>query len=163
MGLIYDTTFLTAVALVLFLGILYYAGVHKTLGGMLDARAQRIRDELDEARRLREEAQALFAEFERRNRDVAAQAEDIVTHARKAAETAAEKAKADLANAIERKLRAADEQIAMAEASAVREVRDRAVEVAVAAAADVIRSRMTEAQSAALIDSAIETTGNRLN
>ena len=152
MSLFQDSHFTVAVAFFLFLGLLAYLGVHRLVGKMLDDRAERIRSELDEARRLREEAQATFAEFERQSREVEAQAGEIVAHA-----------KADLAHSIERRLKAADEQIAMAEASAVREVRDRAIQVAVAAAAEVMAAKMTDEKAGALIDDAIKAVGERLH
>jgi F-type H+-transporting ATPase subunit b len=130
---------------------------------MLDARADRIRSELDEARRLREEAQATFAEFERRSREVQGQADEIVTHAKAEAEKAAANAMADLEHSIKRRLKAADEQIGMAEANAVREVKDKAVQVAIAAAAEVMAARMTDDKANALIDASIKRVGERLN
>jgi F-type H+-transporting ATPase subunit b len=163
MSIFNDSYFTVGVAFVLFFALLAYLGVHKLLGGMLDARADRIRSELDEARRLREEAQATFAEFERRSREVQGQADEIVTHAKAEAEKAAEIAMADLKHSIERRLKAADEQIGMAEANAVREVKDKAVQVAIAAAAEVMAARMTDDKANALIDASIKRVGERLN
>jgi len=163
MSIFHDSHFVVGLAFFLFLGLLAYLGVHKFVGKVLDARADRIRAELDEARRLREEAQATFAEFERQSREVEGRAEEIITHARVEAEQAAERAKADLKVSIERRLKAADEQIAMAEASAVREVKDKAVQVAIAAAAEVLAARMSDAKADALIEDAIKSVGERLH
>jgi F-type H+-transporting ATPase subunit b len=163
MPIYYDSNVVVLISFVLFFAILYYYGVHKFVFNALDQRAERIRSELDEARRLREEAQQTFAEFERKQKEVAAQAEDIIAHAKEQAEAAAEKAREDLKESIERRMRAADEQIAMAEANAVREVRDRAVEVAVAAAGRVIGERLGEDKANALVDQSIETVGKRLH
>ncbi len=163
MSLLNDSHFVVALSFVLFFALLAYLGVHRFLGRALDQRADRIREELDEVRRLREEAQAIFAEFERKHRGVEAQTGEIVAHAKAEAEQAAENAKADLAASIERRLRGADEQIAMAEASAVREVRDRAVQVAIAAAAEVMAARLTAAKADALVDDAIRSVGERLH
>ena len=163
MSLLNDSFFVVALSFVLFIGLLAYLGVHKFLAKALDDRADRIREELDEVRRLREDAQAVFAEFERKHREVETQAGEIVAHAKVEAEQAAERAKADLAASIERRLLAADEQIAMAEANAVREVRDRAVQVAVAAAAEVMASRMSDDKADALVEDAIKTVGERLH
>lgn len=159
----YDAEFVVAVSLLLFLALLWYFGVHKMIARALDERAGRIRAELDEARQLREEAQELFADFERRQRQIEGQADEIVAHARTEAEQAAERAKEDLKLSIERRLRAADEQIALAEANAVREVRDHAVAVAIAAAGDVLRERLGEDRQRSLVDEAIEDVGNRLH
>ena len=163
MSLLNDSYFVVGLSFVLFFGLLAYLGVHKFLAAKLDDRADRIREELDEVRRLREEAQATFAEFERKQREVQGQADEIVAYAKHEAEQAAEIAKADLAASIERRLKGADEQIAMAEASAVREVRDRAVQVAIAAAAEVMASQMTAEKADALVEDAIKSVGERLH
>ena len=163
MSLLHDSHFVVGLSFVLFFGLLAYLKVHKLLGSLLDQRADRIRQELDEVRRLREEAQAIFAEFERKHREVETQVGEIVAHAKLEAEQAAENAKADLAASIERRLRGADEQIAMAEDNAVREVRDRAVQVAIAAAAEVMAARLTDARADALVDDAIESVGELLH
>ena len=163
MDIFYNSNFVFLLALILFFAIIVYYGAHKLIFKALDERAKRIRDELDEARRLREEAQKTFAEFERKSREVGTQADEIVEHAKVEAERAGEKAKADLKDSIERRLKAADEQIAMAERDAVREVKDRAVQVAIAAAADVMRERITAQKANALIEQSIESVGKRLN
>jgi F-type H+-transporting ATPase subunit b len=159
----YNSNFTVGVAFVLFLALLWYVGVHRMIGRALDDRAAKIRAELDEARRLREEAQELFADFERKQKQVAGQADEIVAHARAEAEQAAERAKADLEVSIQRRLKAADEQIALAEATAIRQVKDRAVSVAIAAAADVLRERLGEDRQQQLVDQAIEDVGKRLH
>jgi len=163
MSLLQDSHFVVGISFLVFFGLLAYPGVHKFPGRALDDRAGRIRGELDEVRRLREEAQAIFAEFERKHREVETQVGEIVAHAKLEAEQAAENAKADLAASIERRLRGADEQIAMAEANAVREVRDRAVQVAIAAAAEVMAARLTTGDADALVDDAIRSVGERLH
>ena len=163
MSIFYNSDFVVLVSFVLFFGVLGYFGVHRLIFDQLDKRADRIRNELEEARRLREEAQATFADFERKQKEVSAQAEDIVEHARAEAREAAERAKADVSESIARRLRAADEQIAMAEANAIKEVRDRAASVAVAAAAEILRERIGEQKAASMIDQSIETVGKRLH
>ena len=163
MSLFNDSHFVVAFAFVLFVALLAYLGVHKLIVKMLDDRADRIRSELDEVRRLREDAQATFAEFERKHREVQTQADEIVAHAKHEAEQAAVQAKADLAASIERRLKGADEQIVMAEANAIRAVRNQAVQVAIAAAAEVMASRLTAAKADALIDDAIKNVGERLH
>jgi F-type H+-transporting ATPase subunit b len=163
MSLLLDTDFIVLASFLTFVAILWYYGVHKYLGGQLDQRAERIRTELDEARRLREEAQKTFAEFERKRAEADAEVAEIVEHAKSEAEAAAARAKDDLQVQIDRRLKAADEQIAMAEANAVKDVRDRAAQIAVAAAAEVMKARMTDEAAGELVDSSIETVGQRLN
>ena len=152
---LFNTNFVVLIAFLLFIGVLLYVGVPKLLGGMLDKRAEGIQGELDEARALREEAQALLASYERKQKEVAEQAERIVEHAKGEAAEAAELAKEELKRSIERRLKAAEDQIASAEASAVKEVRDRAIQVAVSAASEVIASKITAADANKLIDTAI--------
>ncbi|SEA32669.1 hypothetical protein [Rubrimonas cliftonensis] len=163
MAILYDTYFVVALSFVLFLAILWRYDVHGMVLRALDARADRIRSELDEAKRLREEAQALLASYERRQKEVESTAQDIVARAREDAKFAAEQAKADLQNAVDRRLRAATDQIAAAEGAAMREVKDKAVAVAIAAAEDVLRGRMTPEASAARIDASIRDVAVRLN
>ena len=133
------------------------------LGAMLDKRAEGIRTELDEARKLREEAQELFADFERKQKEVEGQAEEIIAHAKVEAEAAAERAKADIAASIERRLKAADEQIGLAESNAVKEVKDKAVSVAIAAANEVLASRIGASEDEKLIEAAIKDVGAKLH
>ena len=163
MDIFYNTNVMVGVSFFLFFGLLAYLGVHKMLGKMLDDRAEGIRTELDDAKRLREEAQELFAEFERKQKAVEGQAEEIVAHAKAEAEAAAEKAKADLAVSIERRLKAADDQIAMAEADAVKEVKDKAVAVAIAAASKVLTQNLGGDKAEGLVDAAIQDAGARLH
>ena len=163
MSLFLDPNFVVFVAFVIFVGVLIYFKVPGMLGKALDARAEKIREELEEARRLREEAQTLLASYERKHREVEGQVEDIVAHARAEAEIASEQAKKDLEASIARRLRAAEDQIAAAETEAMREVRNRAVAVAIAAARDVIAKEMTPERRAALIDDSIRIVGEKLH
>jgi len=152
---LFNTDFVVLIGFLLFLAILFYFNVPALLGGMLDKRAEGIKSELDEARALREEAQSLLASYERKQREVAEQSERIVAAAKADAEAAAEKAKADLELSIARRLQAAEDQIASAEDKAVRQVRDRAVEVAIAAAAETIGKAMGATDADSLIDTSI--------
>ncbi len=150
-----NTNFIVLLAFLLFIGVLIYLKVPGMLGGLLDKRAQGIRDELDEARALREEAQTLLASYERKQKEVQEQADRIVVAARKDATLAAEQAKVDLQDSIARRLAAAEEQIASAQSAAVRDVRDSAITIAVAAANQVMAKQMTAAKGNKLIDEAI--------
>lgn len=150
-----NTNFVVLVSFLIFVGFLIYVKVPSLLGKKLDERAAGIKAELDEARALREEAQTLLASYERKQKDVQAQADRIVAHAKEEANAAAEDAKDEIKASIARRMQAAEEQIASAEARAIRDVRDQAVVVAVAAARDVIAKQMTAAQGNALIDAAI--------
>lgn len=158
-----NTDFIVLLAFLVFVGILVYFKVPQLLGSMLDKRAQGIRGDLDEAKRLREEAQEIYASYERRQREVKGQAEQIIANAKREAEAQAEKAKEDLKTSIQRRLKAAEDQIASAENDAVRAVRDRAVQTAVAAASELLAQQVSSGQRSAGIDDAIEDVARRLN
>lgn len=158
-----NTDFVVLLGLLLFLAILFYFNVPKMLAGMLDQRAETIRSELDEARALREEAQTLLASYERKAREVEEQSARIVTEARTNAETAAVQAKAEIERSIARRLMAAEDQIASAEAKASRAVRDSAATVAIAAAAEVIAGGTSAADQNKMIDDAIVEVGRQLH
>jgi F-type H+-transporting ATPase subunit b len=160
---LYNTDFVVLISFLVFIGVLVYFKVPGILTSLLDKRAEGIRNELDEARALREEAQTILASYERKQREVAEQSARIVAQAREEAQLAAEQAKADLKASIARRLAAAEDQIASAENSAVREVRDRAISIAVAAAAEVIAARTSATDQNKLIDSAIEEVSARLH
>lgn len=158
-----DSNLVVALGSLLFIALLVYLKVPGMLAGMLDARADKIRAELDDARRLREEAQTLLASYERKQKEVEGLAAQIVSAAKADADRAAEQAKADLKVSIERRLRTAEDQIASAEASAVKEVRDEAISVAVKAAQAVIAGKMTASSKDALVDASIAEVGDRLH
>lgn len=158
-----NTDFVVLIAFIVFVGVLFYFGVPKMIGGALDDRAAGIKTELDEARALREEAQTLLASYERKQKEVQEQAERIIAHAREDASTAAEQAKEDLKASIARRLAAAEDQIASAQAAAVKDVRDQAIVIAVAAANEVIAKQMTAAKGASLIDDAIAQVESKLH
>lgn len=163
MSIFYDTNLMVAVSFLLFFGMLGYLGVHKMLGKMLDDRADKIRDELDEAKTLREQAQELFAEFERKQKAVEGQAAEIVAKAKVDAQTAATNAMADLEVSIQRRIRAASDQIAQAEADAIKSIRNQAAAVAIAAAGDVLAQRLGDDRAQGLVDGAISDLGRHIH
>ena len=158
-----NTDFVVLIAFLLFIGLLVYLKVPNIVGGLLDKRAEGVQAELDEARSLREEAQSILADYERKQREVEAQSKQIVENAKAEAEAAAKQAKADLKLSIKRRLQAAEDQIASAEAAAVKEVRDNAVNVAVAAAQDVIAKQLSTKQAGDLINDAIGQVESKLH
>ena len=158
-----NTDFVVFVSFVLFVGVLVYFKVPGMLGGLLDKRAATIRAELEEARKLREEAQELRASFERRKSEVKEQAERIVAKAKADAELAAKQARADLEASIARRLRGAEDQIAAAEAAAIRAVRDQAVAVAISASGELIAKNLAAEDAAKLIEQSIATVEQRLH
>ena len=158
-----NTNFVVLVAFIAFIGILVYMKVPSKLTGMLDARAATIKAELDEARALREEAKSILATYERRQKEVQEQADRIVAQAKDEAMSAASQAKEDLKASIARRLASATDQIASAEANAIRQVREQAVSVAVAAAGDMLSKQMTADAASASIDEAIAQVEARLH
>lgn len=150
-----NTNFVVLIAFLVFIGILLWAKVPAKLGGMLDARAAQIKAELDEAKALREEARALLSSYEKKQKEVQEQSERIVAHAKEEALAAAKQAKEDLKASIARRVAAAEDQIASAEAGALRQVREKAVSVAIAAATDILAKQTTADAAAASIDDAI--------
>jgi F-type H+-transporting ATPase subunit b len=158
-----NTDFVVWIAFVIFIGVLIYFKVPGLVAGMLDKRADSIKAELEEAKALREEAQALLASYERKQKEVQEQSARIVAAAKEEATNAATVAKEDIAKSITRRLAAAEEQIASAEASAVKEVRDQAIAVAIGAAKDVIAKQMDATSAGALIDDSIVTVAEKLH
>ena len=155
--------FWVAVAFVAFVAILVYYKVPALIAKALDDRAEAIRKELDEARSLREEAQNLLADYQKKHRNVGQEAEAIVDLARREAEALAEETRASLKTTLERRTKLAEDKIARAEAQAVDEVRATAIDVATAAAEKILREKMAGSGSAALIDQSIRDLKGRLN
>lgn len=158
-----NTNFIVLLGFLLFIAVLFYFKVPAMLGDMLDKRAEGIKDELEEARALREEAQKILADYERKQKEVQEQANRIVEHAKTEAAEAAEVAKDDIKKSIARRLATAQDKIASAEASAVKEVRDTAITVAIGAAKDIVAAQMTAASSNKLIDEAIAEVDTKLH
>jgi F-type H+-transporting ATPase subunit b len=155
--------FWVAVSFVGFLAILVYYKIPALLAKALDERAAAIRKELDEARRLRDEAQNLLNDYQKKYRNAGLEAESIIEQARGEAEAYAKETRASLAESLERRTRQAEEKIARAEAQAVDEVRAAAVDTALAAAERILREKASGAAGAALIDDSIRSLKGRLN
>jgi F-type H+-transporting ATPase subunit b len=155
--------FWVAVAFIAFVLILIYYKVPGLIAKSLDDRAESIRKELDEARRLRDEAQSLLADYQARHRNVGDEAKAIVEQARHEADAFALESREALKGTLERRTRLAEEKIARAEAQAVDEVRAAAVEMAVAAAERILREKAQGPGGAALIDQGIRDLKGRLN
>jgi F-type H+-transporting ATPase subunit b len=132
--------FWVLVAFVLFFALLGYLGVHKTILGALDQRSERIRAELDAARKLKDEAQALLDEYRRKQDEAEREAAAIVAGARAEAERIEAEARSKLDDYVMRRTRMAETKIAQAEAQALADVRASAAEAAAAAAAAILKS-----------------------
>ena len=149
-----EAEFWVLVAFVIAIGFLVYK-VKDPIASGLDARAAKIKAELDEAQKLREEAQAKLAEFQLKQRDALKEAEGIIALAKEEAQRLAAQGAKDLEAAIERRRRMAQEKIALEEQKAMADLRNTAVDVAVAALRRVLAEDLDAARQSALIDSAI--------
>jgi F-type H+-transporting ATPase subunit b len=158
-----DATFYALVGLVLFLALVVYLKVPGVVGKSLDARADRIRDELEEARRLREEAQSLLAEYQRKRKQAEKEATEIVAIAQREAHGMLEEAKKKTEEYVARRNRLAEQKIAQAEIEAVNEVRASAVDIAVAAASRILADKVDAKTSADLFKSSLTEMKTRLN
>jgi F-type H+-transporting ATPase subunit b len=161
MHLFTEPEFWVLVAAAIFVAVVWKPA-KKSLLGSLDERAARIRTELDEARKLRDEAEQLLEQYQQKGREAAAEAEAIVAHAREEAERIAAQSARDLTEALARRQRLAEERIAQAETKALDEIRAVAIDVAIGAAREVVASQIDEARGAALLDAAIAALPQRL-
>ena len=134
MDFIFEPEFWVAVSFFLFVGLVLYLGVHKKLAFALDARAASIAKELEEARRLRDEAEKVLADYRRKQGDVLKETKGIIDLAAKEAEMLAAETRRSMKEQFERRMKLAEDKIARAEAEALREVRATAAEAAVTAA-----------------------------
>lgn len=146
-----DATFIALVAFVLFFGVLFWLKVPGMILAALDARSAEIAKELHEARRLREEAEKLLAEYEAKRVAAEAQAKAIVDAAKEQAAVVAEETRASMMAAMQRREKQAEDRIANAETKAADEVRAAAAEAAIAAAERMIRERMNDSTQAGLV------------
>ena len=159
----HDPLFWVLVAFLIFVGALLYYGVPAMVGKMLDERADGIRRELDEARKLREQAQALLADYQRKSREAENEAKSNIDQAKREAEAMASETKKTLAESIERRSKQAEEKIARAEAQAISEVRATAVNTALAAAEKMLKARVPGQVGDNLIDQSIKDLKGKLN
>ncbi len=152
---LYNSNFVVLLGFLVFVGILIWKKVPALLGSLLDKRALQIKADLDEAKTLRDEAKALLASYDVKQKEVQDQSARIIASAKAEAEAAAVQAKAELKDSIARRLAGAKDQITSAEAAAIAAVRDQAVTVAIAAAGEVLAKQSTAASASASIDAAI--------
>lgn len=163
MEILREPEFWVAVGFALVIVILVWKGAPAFIAKMLDSRAAVIAAELAEARRLREEAASLLADYHAKAKGAEREAESIVTEARAEAARFAELSRADLSSQIARRAQAAQDKIAQAEAAAMQEIRSLAADAAVAAAEKLIQARMDEQRAGQLIAQSIKDLGGKLN
>jgi F-type H+-transporting ATPase subunit b len=158
-----DAEFWVAVAFVAFLGVLIYLGVHEMMTKYIDQRRDRIKAELDEARRLKEEAQALLAQYQRKQREAEQEAAAILAGATAEAERVMIEAKAKMEEFVARRSKMAESKIAQAEAQAVADVRAAAAEAAVGAAERILAQAVKGEVADRLIVKGIDDVKTKLN
>ncbi len=161
-GLLHSAEFWVLIAFLILVGAAFKK-VSAALTGGLDARAARIKSHLDEAEKLREDAQSLLAEYQRKQHAAAEEADGIVAQARAESERIREQAQADLEQALKRREQQALERIAQAEAEALTEVRNQAVDLAIAASRRLLADNLDEARAARLVDEAIKDLPDKLH
>lgn len=150
------------IALFIFIGIVIYLGVHKTIARMLDERIRKIETDLAEAEALRAEAKALLDDYVRRRQEAEKEAEEIVTAAREEAFRLTAEAKESLDAMVARREKSVADKIAQAEAQAVAEVRARSADLAVEAAR-LLLTKQVATQGDIMVDQAIKDVAARLN
>jgi F-type H+-transporting ATPase subunit b len=152
-----------AVAFLLFVGLAIYLKVPAMVAKMLDERADKIGKELAEAKKLREEAQALLAEYQRKRVEAEKDAANIIAQAKVEAQSYSIETRKKLVETIERRTKQAAQKISQAEAAAVKEVRTVATEAAIAAASRLVGEAVQGAKGAKLVDESIAAVKSRLN
>ncbi len=158
-----DATFWAFVALIIFLGVLAYFKVPGMINSALDGRAERIRNELDEARKLREDAQQLLAEYQRKRQEAEQEAQDIVSAAKHEAELIVKEAKQKTDEYVARRTALAEQKIVQAEQDAVNEVRASAVDLAVEAARSILAEKVDAKTGGELFKASIQDVKSKLN
>ncbi len=156
-------TFWVFLGFLVFLGILLYLKLPSKLAAALDARAVKIKSDLEDARKLREEAQSLLAEYKRRFGEAESEAKAILTQAQQEAEALTAEAKVRIEDYVARRTRAVEQRIAQAETQAVAEVKSRAIDVAAADAAKIMGEAAKGEAGDALVARSIKAVRTNLN
>ncbi len=151
----HDPTFWVAVAFLLFIGALFKP-VKKILLSGLDKRSEQIREELDQALRLKEEAQELLSSYQRQQQEVEKEAQAIIKEAESEAKLIAQKAEKDLEENLNKRIDMAMQKISAYEASVLQEIREKALDATTAAVTEAIKKQVSSDKANALIESSIK-------
>ncbi len=163
MAFLQDPTFWVAISFVIFVAILLALKLPGTIAKSLDARSAAIAKELADAQKLREEAQALLANYQRRQREAEKETKEIVAQAKAEAERIAAETRAALDEQLKRRTKMAQDKIAQAEANAIAEVRGIAADVAVGAARRLMKEGIDAPRAAAFIERSIQDLKTKIN
>jgi F-type H+-transporting ATPase subunit b len=158
-----EPEFWVAVAFVIFIAGLGYLGVHRMIAKSLDDRSDRIRAELDEARKLKDEAAQLLADYQRKRQEAESEAQEIIAGAKAEAERLAIEAKTKIEEFVARRTKMAETKIAQAEAQATADVRSAAAEAAVTAAEKILTLEIKGKLAGELVAKGIEDVRKKLN
>jgi F-type H+-transporting ATPase subunit b len=161
--MLYEAEFWVALGFFFFIALLGYVGVHRTIAKTLDDRADRIKAEIEEARKLKDEAAQLLADYQRKRNEAESEAQAIIADARAEAERLAIEAKAKIEEFVARRTKMAETKIAQAEAQAAAEVRGAAADAAVAAAEKILAQETKGSLAAELIAKGIDDVRKKLN
>jgi F-type H+-transporting ATPase subunit b len=159
----FEPEFWVAVAFVILMILFAYLGIHKTVLKALDHRAERIKAELDDARRIKEEAANLLADYKARRASAVREAEEIISSAKAEAERIAADAKAKMEDFVARRTKTAESKIALAEAQALADVRAAAAEAAVTAASTILSQSVKGPVADDLLAKGIDEVRTKLN
>ena len=154
--------FWVAIAFLAFVASVFKPG-HKALLGALDGRAAKIQAEIDEAMRLREEAQAALAAYQRKQREVTEETDEILEHAREEADLLIKRTLSELEETLKRREKQALDRIAQAEAEAANEVRNYSVDIAVSSIIHIFEKNLEDQRGDDLIQAAIEELPKKLH
>lgn len=163
MEFIYEPEFWVAVSFFIFVAGLLYLGVHQKLAAVLDSRAAMIAKELEEAKRLRQEAAKVLADYRRKQGEAVEETQGIIALAAKEAELLAAETRRSMKEYFERRMKLAEDKISRAEAEALREVREAAADAAIAAAQIVIAQKLTPEAADKLVKQGIDALKGKLN
>ncbi len=158
-----EPEFWVAVAFVILMGVFAYVGVHKTVLTALDHRSERIKAELDDARRLKDEAAKVLADYKTRRASAEREAEEIITAAKAEAERIATEAKDKMEDFVARRTKTSESKIALAEAQALADVRAAAADAAVAAASTILSQSVKGQVADDLLAKGIDEVRQKLN
>ncbi|HLX16487.1 MAG TPA: ATP F0F1 synthase subunit B [Bradyrhizobium sp.] len=158
-----EPEFWVAVAFVILMSVFAYLGVHRTVLKALDNRSERIKAELDDARRLKEEAAKLLAEYKARRATAEREAQDIIASAKTEAERIASEAKTKMEDFVARRTKTAESKIALAEAQALADVRAAAADAAVTAASTILSQTVKGGLAEDLLAKGIAEVREKLN
>jgi F-type H+-transporting ATPase subunit b len=152
-----------AIAFIILMGVFAWLGVHRTVLTALDHRADRIKNELDDARRLKDEAAKVLAEYKAKRATAEREADEIVANAKAEAERIASDAKAKMEDFVARRTKTAESKIALAEAQALADVRAAAADAAVQAASTILSQSVKGSLADDLLAKGIAEVRQKLN